>query len=96
MMDFGDAIRALKDGKRVAREGWNGKGMWLSLSGPLGPRDIAFANFWSTNNIEYARVNGGSAKVLPCITMKTATGEILMGWLASQTDMLSEDWDIVG
>ena len=49
-MDFGDAIRALKDGKRVAREGWNGKGMWLSLSGPLGPREIAFENFWSHNN----------------------------------------------
>lgn len=94
-MDFGDAIRALKAGKRVAREGWNGKGMWLSLSGPLGAREIAFENFWSKNNSEYARLNGGSATVLPCITMKTATGEILMGWLASQTDMLAEDWQIV-
>ena len=44
---------------------------------------------------EYARKNGGSAVVLPCITMKTATGEILMGWLASQTDMLAEDWSVV-
>ena len=34
-------------------------------------------------------------KTAPCITMKTATGEILMGWLASQTDMLAEDWLVI-
>ena len=94
-LTFGLAIEALKKGCKVARAGWNGKGMWLSLSGPLHGREIAFENFWSGNNSEYARENGGSATVLPCITMKTATGEILMGWLASQTDMLAEDWQIV-
>lgn len=100
-MTFGLAIEALKRGERVARNGWNGKDMWLSLScnpngdAIAGKREIAFENFWSENNSEYARQNGGSAVVLPCITMKTATGEILMGWLASQTDMLAEDWEIV-
>ncbi|MBY0258795.1 DUF2829 domain-containing protein [Methylobacterium sp.] len=94
-LTFGQAIEQLKAGARVARDGWNGKGMWLSLSGPLPGREIAFENFWSSNNAEYARANGGSATVLPCITMKTATGEILMGWLASQTDMLAEDWCVV-
>lgn len=94
-MSFGDALFALKMGSRICRQGWNGKGMWLSLSGPLGGRNIAFENFWSSNNSDYARQNGGSATVLPCITMKTATGEILMGWLASQTDMLADDWMIV-
>lgn len=94
-MDFGDAIRALKAGKRVARSGWNGKGMWLSLSG-LGVRSIPYTSFWSNNNADYARSQeDGHAEVLPCITMKTATGEILMGWLASQTDMLAEDWEVV-
>ena len=97
-MDFGDAIRALKQGSRGAREGWNGKGMWLSLSGPLGGRIIPHTAFWSKNNADYAaqRIEQeGHATVLPCITMKTATGEILMGWLASQTDMLAEDWVVV-
>lgn len=93
-LTFGLAIEALKQGKRVARAGWNGKGMWLSLSGP-GVREVAAGGFWSVNNADYAREQGGSAKVLPCITMKTATGEILMGWLASQTDMLAEDWTIL-
>lgn len=97
-MDFGDAIRALKRGERVARAGWNGKGMWLSLSSSAaddGVRLVPAEHFWSQHNAEYARQNGGAAEVLPCITMKTATGEILMGWLASQTDMLAEDWIIV-
>lgn len=93
-MKFGDAIEALKAGKKVARTGWNGKGMWLSLSCD-GSREVAAENFWSPHNAEFARQNGGTAKVLPSITMKTATGEILMGWLASQTDMLAEDWEVV-
>ena len=94
-MTFGLALEALKAGKRVARAGWNGKGMWLALSGALEPREVKAADFWSPNNAKYAAAVGGSAKVLPCITMKTATGEILMGWLASQTDLLAEDWSIV-
>lgn len=94
-LSFGDALAALRGGERVCRAGWNGKGMWLSLSGPLDGREIPAGNFWSENNAEFARANGGKATVLPCITMKTASGEILMGWLASQTDMLADDWMVV-
>lgn len=92
-MNFGDALEALKVGKKVARVGWNGKDMWLSLSGPLAGRRIPASSFWSTNNAEFAEGTvDGHAVVLPCITMKTADGSILMGWLASQTDMLMDDW----
>lgn len=94
-MSFGLAIEALKMGAKVARAGWNGKSMWLSLSALMGSRHVAFENFWSDNNAQFAYNNGGSAEVLPCITMKTADNKILMGWLASQTDMLSDDWVIV-
>ena len=89
-MNFGNAIEALKEGKRVARAGWNGKGMWLALS--PGHAGLPSEKFWAGPNRDYAEAQGGAAHVLPCITMKTATGEILMGWLASQTDMLAEDW----
>lgn len=92
-MSFGAALKELQDGKRVARVGWNGKGIWLAYS--PGAESLRAANFWSPANKKYAEENGGSAKVLPCITMKTASGEILMGWLASQTDMLATDWEIV-
>lgn len=67
--------------------------MWLSLS--AGTPNLPADKFWSPHNRAFAKANGGSATVLPCITMKTATGEILMGWLASQTDMLAEDWCVV-
>ena len=68
--------------------------MWLSLSCD-GTREVAAENFWSPHNAEHARQIGGKATVLPSITMKTATGEILMGWLASQTDMLADDWCVI-
>lgn len=93
-LTFGLAIEAMRLGFKVAREGWNGKGMWISISGH-GVREVPAGAFWSENNSQYAAQQGGLAKVLPCITMKTATGEILMGWLASQTDILALDWEIV-
>jgi hypothetical protein len=92
-MDFGDAIRALKSGKKVARSGWNGKGMWITLS--PGYSNLPAEKFWAAHNREVAEANGGTANVLPYITMKTVQNEILCGWLASQTDMLSEDWEVV-
>lgn len=97
LTDFGGAIYALKNGKRVTREGWNGKGMWLSLSGVANiAKDVPAEAFWSPHNAAYAaKQPERMAKVLPCITMKTATGEILMGWLASQSDMLAEDWMVL-
>lgn len=91
-MNFGQAIEALKAGKRVCRSGWNGKGMWLCLSGTDGDRVIPAEGFWAKPNREFAESQGGRAIVAPCICMKTADNKILMGWLASQTDMLAEDW----
>jgi hypothetical protein len=71
-MNFGQAIEALKGGQRVARAGWNGKGMWLALQVP----------------------DAHSKMTLPYIYMRTAQGD-LVPWLASQTDVLSEDWSVV-
>lgn len=89
-MTFGDALVMLKDGHRVCRAGWNGKGMWLALG--HGVASNPACNFWNKHTRTFAEKNGGSAPVLPYIIMKTAGGEVLMGWLASQTDMLAEDW----
>lgn len=95
-LDFGGALQALKAGHRIARDGWYGKGMWLALSGPLGGKRIPAESFWSKRNAEYAaQTIDGSANVLPCITMKTAAGDIQMGWLASQADLLAEDWFVI-
>lgn len=93
-LNFGLALEALKAGHRVRRAGWIDDDTWLSIS-CNGNRSIQAEYFWSPHNREHARQNGGAATVLPCITLKTATGEIQMGWLASQSDMLADDWQIV-
>ena len=92
-LSFGEALVMLKAGVRVCRAGWNGKGMWLALT--EGTPNLPAEKFWNPHNRAFAERNGGAATVLPSITMKTATGEVLMGWLASQTDMLADDWMVV-
>jgi hypothetical protein len=90
-MNFGLAIEALKNGHKVARRGWNGKNMFLVYVP-------------STPNCEFKEgspymkaLNKASAiaNINPHIDMYTATGEFQPGWLASQTDMLADDWMIV-
>lgn len=71
-LTFGDALSLLKRGTKVARAGWNGKGMWLELQVP----------------------DANSKMTLPYIYMKTADDKVVP-WLASQSDMLAEDWGVV-
>ena len=91
---FGSAISALKVGKKVARSGWNGKGMWLTLS-CSSSKIVKADDIWAPHNREFAIANGGEIQVDPYITMKTAQNTIQSGWLASQADMLADDWVIV-
>ena len=91
-MNFGQAIEALKDGKKVSRTGWNGKNMYLWLKPAT-----TIKSDWCKDPMlkEIVDSNGGEAEALGTICMKTADNKILTGWLASQTDMLSEDWIIL-
>lgn len=91
-MNFSIALHDLKSGLRVQRAGWNGKGMWLSLTPG---RMVAAEKFWSKSNRQFAESQPDQvAEVLPYITMKTADNKIVP-WLASQTDILAEDWQLV-
>lgn len=91
--DFGIALRHLKDGKRVARKGWNGKGMWLALT-PGSTIQDTFARSGAVKaQVDHEGVE--EVVILPHIDMRSADGSIVIGWLASQTDMLSEDWELV-
>lgn len=76
-MNFGDVIAGLKAGRRYAREGWNGKNMWIQLQLQL--------------QLQLQVPDLNSKMTLPYIYMKTATND-LVPWLASQTDVLAEDW----
>lgn len=90
-MNFGQAIEALKEGKKVARKCWNGKGMYLWL---------VPASFVKK---EWCRDKGllgaiGEKDGITCnghIRMYCADGSITSGWAPSQVDILAEDWIIV-
>ncbi len=89
---FGMALEAATRGCTIYRKGWNGKGMWVAYS--PGSQALEAEKFWSPAARDYAVMSGGRVPVLPCLIMKTADGQIQMGWLASQTDMLASDWVI--
>lgn len=98
-MPFGLAIEALKKGKQVARAGWNGKGMWLVLIDPYAPHPDTIAGrtpglrinpyFKAADNNSHA-----AGTMLPWIGMKTADNKFVP-WLASQTDVLADDWQVL-
>ena len=75
---FSDALIALREGKRVARRGWNGRGMYL----------------FHVKKWTYTDARQDNYPNLPFIAMKTADDKVVP-WLASQTDMLSDDWEVV-
>lgn len=92
-LTFGVALELLKKGEKVARIGWNGKGMFLVMTeGSVVPtenmRNDAVRKYYEENQEE-------DVKICPHIDMKAADGTMVIGWLASQTDMLAEDWLIV-
>ena len=95
---FGQAVECLKRGFKVARKGWNGKGMYLWLK----PACV-IKKEWCRDPrlIECIDLNGGEeilALGTICMYTHDSTGRkaVLTGWLASQSDMLCEDWYIVG
>lgn len=85
-MDFGGALIALRMGQRVAREGWNGKGMFLYL--------VPGSTF-TVNRPPLLGIypEGTTINYLPHIDMRTADGDFVP-WLASQTDILANDWEM--
>ena len=87
LLSFGDALILLKSGKKVARLGWNGKGMFLFLV----PGSVFKVNRPPLLGIY---PEGTEINYCPHIDMRTADGKIVP-WLASQTDVLAEDWVIV-
>ena len=86
-MPFGMAIEALKKGHKVARAGWNGKGMFLFL--------VPGSTF-KVNRAPLLGIypEGTEINYHAHIDMKTADNKVVP-WLASQTDVLADDWCIV-
>ena len=96
-MDFSDALREAKAGKKIARTGWNGKNQFVVVMSAL------YLPPYNTQE-PGPKVNDRTAKFIgedvpldsrPYFAMFTAQGKWQPGWLASQSDLLSEDWEIV-
>lgn len=87
---IGQAVKEMRNGHRVARAGWNGKGMWLAYQ-PGYPSGIPI----NPNTAKATGLPEGTVcRFLPYIMMRTADGSFVP-WLASQTDILADDFSIV-
>lgn len=111
LVSFGKALEALKQFKRVTREGWNGKGMFIFMrpadeinihvvvdvikSLPHTVKDYYRQDIVTESGANVAFDENDNVKFTAYLCMKAADGTIVNGWLASQTDMLSEDWIIL-
>ena len=86
-MDFGKTLEKLKEGKKVQRQGWNGKGMFVYYvpKGEYKPCTVIAEDLINENGlVEYGAY----------IALKTVQGNVVP-WLPSQTDILAEDWEVV-
>ena len=84
-MNFGLAIEAMKKGLRVARNGWNGKGMYVFLA--YEADFVTDADLSAFDQLE--------VEVSDMLVLKTAQDTFQPGWLATQSDILADDWYIV-
>lgn len=83
-MTFGLAIEALKQGKKVCRAGWNGKKQYIELA-----TNVSYINpAGIVTNVDHDQMGNQAIAFV-------GTSGVQLGWLASQADMLSEDWQIV-
>ena len=96
-LTFGLAIEAAKMGKKIARRGWNGKGMWVALMPALNLPPFSCQEPGPRVNDRTAKHIGPDTPLnsQPYFAMWTALGQWQPGWLASQADMLAEDWEVV-
>ena len=83
-MDFGEEISALKAGMRVCRKGWNGKKQYIQLATSISYKTAA----GEVVNCEHDAIGNKAVAFV-------GTSGVQMGWLASQADMLAEDWKFV-
>lgn len=96
MKEFGfdEAIRLLKAGEKVSRSGWNGKGMFIWMAGgSVNPAEKMLGSWFAPYTTTVP--SGERVVVNPFLCMKASDGSIVVGWLASQTDMLAEDWGVI-
>ena len=96
-MNIGQAVQAMRDGHKVARSGWNGKGMFVVLMPALQLPPYNTPDTARKVNDRTVRWIGKNAPLdcQPYVAMWTADQKWHPGWLCSQADLLADDWEIV-
>jgi hypothetical protein len=89
-LTFEEALQSVKHGSKAYREGWNGKGMFISLA--PGFKQVKSEAIWSRHGREHAEKTGGHIDVAPSLTLKNAQDQLVMGWVPSTGDLFAEDW----
>lgn len=96
-LDFSYALVAVKNGQRIERRGWNGRDMWVFLHPALRPLPYlpgaGLARDYIVPGADDCAM-GYTINICPFLCMRAADGTFVP-WLASQTDILADDWSVV-
>ena len=92
-LNFSEALTELKAGNKVARENWNGNGMFAVLS--PGKDNLPAGDFFNGHLAEHAELSGGTMTVRPSFMLKTAQNDVAY-WVPSCSDLLANDWIVLG
>lgn len=93
---FSNALNWIKSGYRVQREGWNGKNMFIFLRGGESiPKEITMNIKSIQQDVKEFMINTNTQMVFASHIMMFTADKKLVPWLASQTDILAEDWSVV-
>ena len=94
-MRFSEAITRCMNGEKITRRDWNGKGMFVYY---IPPHDVAVEE-WRTRSknteLTSSEKYGGKVRIAGHFDMYNAQGIRIIGWLASQTDMASDQWEVI-
>lgn len=91
-LTFGDALMALKQGRKVCRSGWNGKDQYVVAQAA---NEVESTCIWNPHNKAHAEKIGGFIKVAAYCILKTAQDTLVMGWTPSTGDLFASDWLIL-
>lgn len=83
-MNFGSALEAIQMGKKASRMGWNGKNQYIELATCVSYKNAA----GEIVNVNHDALGNNAVAFV-------GTSGVQLGWLASQADMLAEDWNVI-
>ena len=94
-MRFGEAIECARRGKRIARKGWNGKNMYVYMTKGRTIPIECWKPMLSSQELTEVEIERGDVIINAHLDMMNAQGTRIIGWSATQTDMLADDWYVV-